>query len=77
MAVEVPAKEEEGWTISFVITTRSGVAFVLVVVAGKDVVSALVGTIFSTCGVGVQLLMILVTPTGSKMEAIEKREEIN
>ena len=71
-AVEATVEEAVARIVSLVTTTGSGVAFVVELVAGVDV-SVLVGMICLTGGVGVQLLIILVTDTGSKMEANENK----
>ena len=70
-AVEAVVEEVVACNVSLVTTTGSVVAFVIELVAEVDVL-VLVGTICLTGGVGVQLLIILVADTGSKMEANEK-----
>ena len=70
-AVEAVVEDAVACKVSLVTTTGSGAAFVVELVAGVDVL-VLVGTICLTGGVGVQLLIILVEDTGSKMEANEK-----
>lgn len=70
-AVEAVVEEVVACNVSLVTTTGSGVTFVVELVAEVDVL-VLVGTICLTGGVGVQLLIILVADTGSKMEANEK-----